>query len=363
MAQEVQKTNHVVYRSSNGQLIDIYYMRQPNWRHTNHSVKNGAPSVTGKPSAFVYDVNNSQNVVFRGQDGHIQSLVFIRGEGWTNSNLTALTGAPPAGGDLSPYTYQAFNTRHVIYRSHDGHLHQLNSPPSGEWRHADMTVKHGAPQIVGKPSTYIYGINDSQNIVYRGQDGHVYHVYFVRGEGWTIKNLTGTLGIPTAVGDPSTYTYHVFDTQHVVYQSANGHLHQLNSPPGVEWRHADMTEKHGIPPISGKPAPFVDPVNNSQNIVYRGQDGHIHDVYFIRGEGWKHLNLSAMLGTPLAAGDPFAYTFDLFQTQHVVYRGQDGNMYQLYIPPGKEWRQSNLTAKTGAPLADSDPYCYTYDLK
>jgi hypothetical protein len=124
-----------------------------------------------------------------------------------------------------------------------------------------------------------------------------------------------------------------------------------------------MTTSHGAPLAVGTPATFVDPVNNSQNIVYRGQDGHIHDLYFIRDEGWKVLNLSQLLGTPLAAGDPFAYTFDLFNTQHVVYRGQDGNLYQLYYPPGKEWRQSNLTADTGAPMAASDPVCYTYDLK
>ncbi|MBY8998623.1 MAG: hypothetical protein KGD60_12915 [Candidatus Thorarchaeota archaeon] len=259
--EQIRKTNHVVYRSANGQIVDIYYMREPGWRHHNFGLKNSAPPAAGRPTAFVDSVDNSQNLVYRGQDGNIHVLCFIRSEGWKIKNLNAMTGAP------------------------------------------------------------------------------------------------------VATGDPSCYTYHVFNTQHVIYGSMDGHLHQLYYPHGKEWRHADMTAANGAPPIAGTPTTFVDMVNNSQNIVYRGQDGHIHDFYFIRDQGWTHTNLSQLLGTPLAAGDPFAYTFDLFKTQHVVYRGQDGNLYQLYIPPGKEWRQSNLTVDTSAPSAASDPVCYTYDLK
>lgn len=363
MAENANKTNHVVYRSSNGQLIDIYYMREPGWRSANHAVSNNAPPMVGNPSAFVYPVNNSQNIVFRGADGNIYCFVFVRGQGWRVENLTALTGAPSPSADVSTYTYHVFNTRHVMYSSQDGHVHQLYSPPAGDWRHADMTEQYGAPLIEGKPTTYVNSVDDSQNTVYRGKDGHIYLLHFVRGAGWDNTNITQAVGAPPSASNPASYTYHVFNTQHVMYRSADGHLHQLYAPPGQGWKHSDMTVEFGIPPMVGKPAPFVDAVDNSQSVAYRGIDGHIHFVSFIRGEGWKHLNLSATLGTPTGKGNPYGYTFDLFKTKHIMYSGQDGNIYQLYLPPGKEWRQSNLSTTTGAPQADGDPYCYTYDLQ
>jgi hypothetical protein len=359
---EVVKTNHVVYSSANGQIIDIFYAREPGWRHHNFGMKNNAPPASGNPTAFVDKVDNSQNIVYRGQDGNIHVLCFIRNQGWQIKNLNAMTGAPPAAGDPSTYTYHEFNTQHVIYRSGDGHVQQLYYPHGKEWKHADMTADHGAPPSAGTPTSFVDMHDNSQNFIYRGMDGHIHHVYYIREHGWTTKNLSGMTGAPTAAGDPSSYKYHVFNTQHAIYCGTDGHIHQLYYPHGKEWSHADMTAGHGATFATGNPGSFVDPVNESQNIVYRGRDGHIYTLYFIRNQGWTNLNLSQMLGTPLAAGDPYGYTFDLFQTQHVVYRGQDGNLYQLYLAPGQEWRKSNLSVDTGAPSAASDPSCYTYDL-
>ncbi|TFG30086.1 hypothetical protein EU527_15010 [Candidatus Thorarchaeota archaeon] len=363
MAQEVQKTNHVVYISTNGQMIDIYFFRGEGWRFANFGEKHRSPLAEGNPAAFVYNVNNSQNIVFRGHDKHIHTLFFIRGTGWANTNLTGLVGAPLAEGDPSAYTYHVFNTQHVIYRSSDNHLHQLYSAQIGNWKHADMTVQSGAPLASGRPTTYVYGMNDSQNIVYRSQDGHIYTLYFVRGEGWKHVSLTGATGGPLANGDPSSYTYHVFNTQHVIYRGQDNHIYQMYSDQTGQWKISNMTEKTGAPLATGTPTSFVDPVHNSQNLVYRGQDGHIHDIWFIRGEGWKHMNLTAATGMPLAAGNPFGYTFDLFSTQHIMYRTQNGHLIQLYSGQPRDWKYSNLTEKTGAPIAKSDPTCYTYDLK
>jgi len=363
MAQEVQKTNHVVYRSTSGHIVDILYFREGGWRFANHAEKHGTPIADGNPAAFVYDVHNSQNVVFRGQDGHMHTLYFIRGQGWTNTNLTGLTGAPQVASDPSVYTYHVFNTQHVIYRSHDNHIHQLFSAELGDWKHTDMIEKHGAPLASGRPTTYVYGMNNSQNIVYRGQDGHIYQLYFVRGEGWKLVNLTGSTGGPLASGNPTSYTYHVFNTQHVIYRGQDNHIYQMFSDVSGQWKISNMTEKTGAPLASGTQTSYIDPVHDSQNLVYRGQDGNIHAIWFIRGVGWTHLNVTAATGKPQASGDPFGYTFDLFKTQHVMYRTGQGHLIQLYSGNVGEWLSSDLTEKTGAPLAASDTACYTYDLK
>ncbi|MGY5870761.1 MAG: hypothetical protein RTV72_00810 [Candidatus Thorarchaeota archaeon] len=124
-----------------------------------------------------------------------------------------------------------------------------------------------------------------------------------------------------------------------------------------------MIAKHGAPLASGRPTTYVYGMNNSQNIVYRGQDGHIYQLYFVRGEGWKLVNLTGSTGGPLAGGNPISYTYHVFNTQHVIYRGQDNHIYQMFSDVTGQWKISNMTEKTGAPLAASDTACYTYDLK
>ena len=363
MAQDVQKTNHVVYRSNNGHVVDIHYVREKGWVYADFVEKVGAPTAIGSPAAFVYKANNSQNIFYRGHNGHLHVLNFVRGRGWKTTNLNQVTGGMPAGGDASCYNYHVFNSQHVIYRSRNNHLYQLYADQTDEWKIANMTEKTGAPLATGNPTSYAYESNNSQNLIYRGQDGHIHKIYFIRGEGWKHLSLTELTGGPLGLGDPSSYTYHVFNSQHVVYIGQNNHLYQLYAGQTDEWKIANMTEKTGAPLATGNPSTFIDPFNNSQNLIYRGQDGHIHDIYFIRGGGWKHLILTQLAGTPPSAGSPFGYTFDLFKSQHVVYRAQNGHLYQLYSGKVGDWKHSDLTGDTGAPISASDPSCYTYDLR
>jgi len=363
MAQQVQKINHVYYRSTSNQLVAIYYTREPGWAHSNQSEKYNVPPANGTPAAFVYDVNNSQNIIFRGQDGNMYSLYFIRADGWKCDNITELSRAPGPASDPSTYTYHVSNTQHVVYRSNDNHIQQLYSVEVGKWLSADMTAKLGAPPAAGRPSAYVYTMNNSQNIVYRGQDGQIYSMVYTKDAGWKNVNLTGIAGGPLAGGDPTCYTFQLFNTQHVIYRGQDNHIYQLYADQTAQWKVVNMTQKVGAPLAVGMQTSFADPYQDSQNLVYRGQDGHIHTIYYTREPGWKHMNLSASTGSPQAAGDPFGYTFDLFKTQHIVYRTGQGHLIQLYSGKIGDWLSSDLTADTNAPLAASDTACYSYDLK
>jgi hypothetical protein len=46
--------------------------------------------------------------------------------------------------------------------------------------------------------------------------------------------------------------------------------------------------------------------------------------------GWHYTDATADAGAPGAAGDPSGYMFDAQGTQHVVYRGGDGHIHELY---------------------------------
>jgi hypothetical protein len=54
-------------------------------------------------------------VVYRSGDGHIHELYYKTGQGWGHADLSAATNASAAAGDPAAY----------VYRSGDGHTHEL----------------------------------------------------------------------------------------------------------------------------------------------------------------------------------------------------------------------------------------------
>jgi hypothetical protein len=48
---------------------------------------------------------------------------------------------------------------------------------------------------------------------------------------------------------------------------------------------------------------------------------------------WNHNDLTHASGGSGAAGDPAGYTWDVDSTEHVVYRGTDGHIHELWLSP------------------------------
>jgi hypothetical protein len=86
----------------------------------------------------------------------------------------------------------------------------------------------------------------------------------------------------------------------------------------------------GAPLAAGDPAGYTWDVDKTEHAVYRGIDGHIHELWF-NGQ-WNYNDLTSAAGNPpLATGKPAGYTYATDKTEHVVYRGADGHMYELYF--------------------------------
>jgi hypothetical protein len=99
----------------------------------------------------------------------------------------------------------------------------------------------------------------------------------------------------------------------------------------------------------GVPAAYTTGSNNdTQHVVYRGEDGHIHELF--AGDTWQENNISALANAPKAVGNPAAYTTGSNNdTQHVVYRGEDGHIHELFA--GDTWQENNISALANAPKA------------
>jgi len=120
-----------------------------------------------------------------------------------------------------------------------------------------------------------------------------------------------------------------------------------------------------ITPLGASAAAYVrsDSVNS---VVYEGSDYHIYELYLPLGQGWNYGDLTAQTGAPLAdrgreayyAGQPAAYIRS-DEVNSVVYRGSNKHIYELYLPLGApSWKYGDLTAQTGAPLAKWGPVAY-----
>ena len=105
----------------------------------------GTPAAASDPAAYYTAHNDTHQIVYRAANGHLYELYWVGVHTVVGWDLTAATGAPPAVGNPSAYYVGAENTKHVIYRSSDGRLHEIWWYPGQTPGYGDLTsVRRGA---------------------------------------------------------------------------------------------------------------------------------------------------------------------------------------------------------------------------
>ena len=88
--------------------------------------------------------------------------------------------------------------------------------------------------------------------------------------------------------------------------------------------------RRGAPAAAGNPAGYMFDAQGTQHVVYRGSGSHVHELWW-NSSGWHQNDLTnAAGGAPAAASDPAGYMFNAQNTQHVVYRGSDNHIHELW---------------------------------
>jgi hypothetical protein len=329
---------------------------------------------TGKAEAGAVAVcvqDGVQRVIYRDAAGDVRQYSRLQGAGtaWRPDNLTADAKAPKAAGTPAGYVFGT--AQHVVYRGVDDQVHELYfSAEEKKWSHADISAGAKAPKAAGDPTGYILG--DTQHVVYRGHEGEVIELFNTQGgNGWTQNNLTAGAMAPRAAGNPTGYILkdNLFakskNTQHVIYRGGDDQVHELYfSAKEGKWQHSNLTAATKAPKAAGDPAGYV--FDTVQHVIYRGVDAQVHELYFSAKEGkWLSNNLTAAAKALMAAGNPAGYILEdnliagSKNTQHVVYRGVDDQVHELYFSTKEgKWQHSNLTAAAKAPMAAGDPAGY-----
>jgi len=160
----------------------------------------------------------------------------------------------------------------------DNQIHSIywSDGPAG---HDALSAFANTPKASGDPVAYYIAQDDVHQITYRGEDGHLHELWSIAANpvvGW---NLTGSAGAPPSDSDPAAFFNAATNTKHVIYRSVDGRLNELSWTPGAGApTHVDLTTASGAPLASQTPTAFAVPMKNTKHLVYRGQQGHIYEI-------------------------------------------------------------------------------------
>jgi hypothetical protein len=287
---------------------------------------------------------------------------------WSNSQTSCAIGPllAVAGSHLDGYQTSFNNQQHVNFVGTDNHIHELYY--DSQWHHNDLTLLAKAPSV--SPSSHIDGyqteFNSQQHVNFIGTDNHVHELYYTNS--WNHNDLTAITKAPAAAaGSPIDGYETTFNSQqHVNYLGTDNHVHELYYN-GSSWGHNDLTALSGAPAAS--PASSIDgyptDYNKQQHVNFLDGNNHVHELYY-DGSSWKNNDLTALAGAPVAARGS---ALDGYETafngqEHVNFVGTDNHIHELYYD-GSSWKHNDLTALTKAPTAapgtSVDGYATTFN--
>jgi hypothetical protein len=287
--------------------------------------------------------------------GHLLEVSLPVGGAWAAGDLTVLAAAPAADSPASGYVSWADRTDRVVFRSADSHIHEVSLPPGGVWTIGDLSALSGAPAAEGAPFGYVTFFDHVPRVVYRGSDGHIHEIRLPAGHSWTTTDLSGDAEGAPAAGDPRAYTTFFDRTARVLYRTDVGDIGELSMSSGMPWTYDNLMQQAAVPGCAGDPMGYVNPLDDTARVVYRSADGAIWELSLPPGGQWTAGNLSQLSAAHPAAGDPFGYVTSFDQTSRVVYRGTDGHIHEISLPPHRSWTMGDLTHLAAAPGAAGEP--------
>jgi hypothetical protein len=315
------------YRDAAGHMNEIW--RDANGQGTTDLTANaGATAAVGNPFTYFDPAGNQIVLIFRGSDSQVRSLYWMFGA-VGQDNLTGSINAPKAAGDPAGWFSAGDGFHHVTYRTPDGHLHELWWQGQGGVGHGDLTASAKAVPAAGDPWPYYDPVRATNIVVFRGTDGHIRSLYWDTGAVGQ-DDLSGFARTPTAATEPFAWFTPAEDTHRIVYGATNGHLYELFWPGVAPVQGRDLTELSGAPPAVGSVTGGYNPGDKTQHVIFRSADGRLHELWHVLGEtAVHHEDLTAAYGAPAAADRPVYYATAGLPNQHVAYRGTDGHIYEL----------------------------------
>jgi hypothetical protein len=319
---------NIAYRDTGNHMDEIWSDRRGQGT-TDLTANAGAPSAQGNPHSYFDPSGNQVVLIFRGADNHVRSLYWMFGA-VGHDNLGGSINAPRAAGNPAGWFSVHDGFHHVTYRGGNGHLHELYWQGQGGVGHGDLTVQGNAVAASGDPWPYYDPVRATNIVTFRGTDARIRSVYWGPDGAVGQDDLSGTAGTPPASGSPFAWFTQAEDVSRVVYRATDNHIYELAWPNVAPVSGRDLTALSGAPAAAGNVSGGYNPADNTQHVVFRSSDGRLHELWWTLGNGAVgHVDLTAAYGAPRAADRPVYYSSARWPHQHVAYRGANRHIYEL----------------------------------
>ena len=223
---EANGVNHVIYRSGDGHMHELWWSGGDPAGHGDLTQVLAAPLAAGDPSPWVDTARGRNHVAYRGTDGHVRAL-YWSGESEGHEDLSGFAGAPNAAGDPVGYYIPRLDLQQVTYRGVGGNIHELYCVGEAPIAWRDLTAFSGAPPAAGDPAVYYHAATNTKHVVYRSADGHLNEIWWPP-DGTPAYTPTTVWSLaPPAAGDPAAFTVDGPNSQHVVYRGTDGQIHEI----------------------------------------------------------------------------------------------------------------------------------------
>jgi hypothetical protein len=349
-------TRHAVYLEGNptavgsgttGAVVELYSGTDTvwHWKYLNHP--SGGERAASVPAGYWFAAEGTQHVVYRSDDGHLRELYFT--DDWYGNDLS---DNDIQTGDVIGFVHgwASRGRQYIAFRGGDGkvRLGQRTQDADdvvwetkmlGDATGSPFPAGDSTPRGVGRPS------DDAQIIVYRAADGTL-HQYSGHNGNWVYHGMILPSGAPTAAGDPFPYVDAGAGTFQVAYVAADRSVHVLTGDGGAPYAHeTDASWPGAHSPVVGytydsnAQAPIA-----TQHIVYVDTTNTLHELWREQGQ-WHHNALPTPLPpdtfwTPTAYADPAI-------GQIVHYQDTQRNVVVLHYTPSATDRTGGIHVGQG----------------
>jgi hypothetical protein len=205
----------------------------------------------------------------------------------------------------------------------------------------------GPPQpAAGSALAGYRGSDGSAHVNYISTDNHVHELYIAPGRNWVDNNLSALANAASPAPNTALAGYSGTDgSVHVNYIGTDNHVHELYIAPGRNWIDNDLSAlANAASPVPNTALAGYWGTDGSVHVNYISVDNHVHELYIAPGRDWVDNDLTALAGAVApAAGCALDGYWGSDGSQHVNFVGVDNHVHELYIAPGRNWVDNDLT--------------------
>lgn len=264
---------------------------------------------------------------------------------------------------LVSFDWPEGQSKQLAYISQDHHIHEFHVGIGGNWQHTDLSMLASAPLATSRFLVgYTWPLEGTKQVVYLGPGGHIHELRVAPGGNWQHADLSVFTGAPPATQITAGYSWTAGNSKQIVFVGDDEHLHELYMVSGQPWQHVDLTALTNAPlPGSSSMVGYEWTERCSKQLVYVGRDGHLHELFLKVGGNWEHSNLTMLTNAPRTSDIMVGYEWRDGRSQQIALVSEDGHVHELCMAAGQTWLHADLSAITGAPPAMNVLTGYAWD--